>query len=181
MRGLRENVNRREIEEALNTPLARIEQPREINDVICTIVIFQNLSEAERILRNFKNSGLGGRADIHPYSSIFKSPEQSVDLIFAEYRKKRNFLVQSGCMKIFRMAENLSESEDARSLISSVSATVEDGEITDTDAPPSETSQNYYILYEHPGSYINQDREENMHSGVCVKTVLSFPNSMSNF
>jgi hypothetical protein len=62
-------------------------------------------------------------------------------------------------------------------LISSVSGTIEDGEIADTEAPNSEIPSQYYILYELPGSFINKDQEKLSHSGVYVKTVYTKNNN----
>jgi hypothetical protein len=178
LRGIKDNISKKEIEEAFNGLFIRAEQPRLINMVFCTIVIVQNILEAEKIIRNYSLCGLGGKADIHPYSSMFKNPEQSAEMVFNEYKKKKKMILQSGYLKMLNLTDNNLEIEDTRSLISSVSGTIEDGEITDTDAPPSETSQNYYLLYEYPGSYINQDGENSMHSGVFIKTVYSFQNNL---
>ncbi|OMJ79008.1 hypothetical protein SteCoe_21037 [Stentor coeruleus] len=180
LRGLRQNTTKREIEEKFSGLCIRAEQPRKLNGEMCTLVIVKSIYEADKIIKNYKTSGLLGKADLHPYSSIFKNPELSLDIVFHEYRKRRKMLLQPGCLKILRLTDPHDESEDARSLISSVSGTVEDGEITDTDAPSSDTIQNCYLIYEFPGSYINKDEEVSCHSGVHVKTILSLPNNMNN-
>jgi hypothetical protein len=170
LRGLRRDINKHQIEETFPGISIRAEPPREINGEVCTIAIVKGICDADKIIRHFRNVGLGGKADIHPYSSMFKSPEQSAEIIFHEYRKKRKMMMPPSVLKMLKIEEH-SDSEDARSLISEVSGTVEDGEITDTDAPSSETTQNFYVLYEHPGSYMNSDGEASLHSGVCIKTV----------
>lgn len=182
LRGLRLDVSKREIEETYQDLILRSEQPREINAEMCTIVIVKSLSEADQLIKKYPSSKLGGKADIHPFSSVFKNPEQSAEIVFNEYRKKRKMLMQSpGINKILKINDGNSESEDARSLISSVSGTVEDGEITDTDAPSSDTTQNFYMILEHAGSYISADGEVSSHSGVYIKTILSLPNNANNF
>lgn len=179
LRGMRDNATKREIEEIFSGFGARAEQPREINQQLCTIVIVKNILDADKIMKIYRNTNLCGKINIHPFSSVFKTPDQLVDVVFHEYQKKRkmNFVQRIG--KSVKIEEH--ESDDARSLISSVSGTVEDGEITDTDAPSSDAPQNYYILYEHPGSYMNCDGDLNMHSGVYIKTIYSMQNSINNF
>lgn len=175
-RGLRETVTKREIDEALSTISARAEPPRIISSHLCSIIIVKNIVDAEKLLKNYLGFGFGGRADIHPYSSICKSPEQTVELLFHDYRKKKakNLLQAVGYKFNLYKPE---DSEDAKSLISSVSETVEDGEITETSAPASETTETYYMLFEQPGNYVNRDGEVSSHSGVCVKTLFSFQNN----
>jgi hypothetical protein len=181
LRGLRQTVSKREIEEKFSGLCIRAEQPRDLNGEWCTLVIVKSIIEAEKIIKNYKSSGFSGKADLHPYSSIFKNPELSLDIVFHEYRKRRKMLLQPGCLKILRLTDPHNESEDARSLISSVSGTVEDGEIADTGTPSSDTAENCYMFYEHPGTYINKDEEVSFHSGVLVKTVLSLPNNVSSY
>ena len=174
---MRKTVTKREIDEALSSMSARAEPPREVSMELCTIIILKNIKDAETLIKNYSSYGFGGRADIHPYSSLCKNPEQAAEILFQDYRKKKTKnLLQASAYKFLAnyMAE---DSDDAKSLISSVSETVEDGEITETSAPASETSENYYMLYEHPGNYTNHDGETSSHSGVLVKTLFSYKNN----
>ena len=176
LRGIYDHITSKEIDEAFAGAIVRSEPPREINFQLCTILIVKNLNDAEKIIRNYHNYMLGGKADLHPYSSVFKNPEQAAESLFSEYRKKKaKNMLQSGFKYLNTDMHN--DSEDARSPISSLSGTVEDGEITETEAPTSEAAQSYYILHEHPGSYINRDAEISLHSGVCVKTIFNFQNN----
>ena len=176
-RGMRKTVTKREIDEALSIMSARAEPPREVSKELCTIIIVKSIIDAEKVIKSYTSLGFGGRADIHPYSSICKNPEQAAEVLFHEYRKKKNRnSLQVGAYK-FLANYRPEDSDDAKSLISSVSETVEDGEITETSAPASETVENYYALYEHPGSYTNHDGETSSHSGVLVKTLFSYQNN----
>ena len=106
---------------------------------------------------------------MHPYSSILKNPGIAAESLFSEYKKKRTRNLLQALSTDLQI-----NSDDARSLISSVSGTIEDGEISETEAPVSETTQNYYTLYEPIGTYINRNADINSHSGIYVKTVYNF-------
>jgi hypothetical protein len=172
-RGLRKGVGRKEIEEGMRGLCEWVEQPRMVSDQLCTIAVVKSVCEAEKIIRGFKTSGLGGIVDIHPYSSVFKNPEKSAEIMFNEYRKRRRGTQAGQGIKVSKLREE--GEDDNRSLISEVSGTVEDGEITDTDAPESEGQENSYVLYEYPGSYINRNGEISVHSGVLVKSSFKVP------
>ena len=170
-RGIKAEVNAKEIEEWFGGVETRVEQPREVNFEWCTIVVVKGIIEAYKILKIFKAKKLQGKADIHPGSSIFRCPEQSAEILFRDYWRKRKTSIPIVALKNYTKSDD--ESDDARSLISSVSGTIEDGEIADTEAPNSEIPSKYYIIYEFPGSFINKDREKIEHSGVYIKTVYS--------
>ena len=175
LRGIKAETNAKEIEEWFGGVETHVEQPREVNFELCTIVVVKGVVEAYKALKIFRARKLKGKADLHPDSSVFKCPEQSVEVLFRDYWRKRKTSIPLVALKSFNNSED--ESDDARSLISSVSGTIEDGEIADTDAPNSETQSKYYILYEFPGCFITKDQEKIEHSGVYIKT--AFTNNLN--
>jgi hypothetical protein len=168
LRGIKAESSIKEIEKWFSGVETRVEQPREVNFELCTIVVVNGITEAYKVIKIFRSRKFKGKADLHPDSSIFKSPEQSVEILFRDYWRKRKTSIPLVVLKNYNKSDD--ESDDARSLISSVSGTIEDGEIADTDAPPSEIQNNFYVLYEYPGSFINKDQEKIDHSGVYIKT-----------
>jgi len=86
LRNLKRGCTVEEVQRVINEPVLRIERPREVQGIWCTLVVVKNVEDCERICINLNkrklNSGERIKAHVHPHSRFFKRPADSHHRIF---------------------------------------------------------------------------------------------------
>jgi hypothetical protein len=154
LRGLGLFKTSKDIQKRLGKYCLRVEIPRVINNLLCTLVVVPGVFEGKKIIAGLKNFGLADFADFHPYSSCFKNPATVLGAVYKEFSRVDYLAV---------VANDRDSGSDA---ISSISSS-EEGEITTVEVVNQAPG---YEFIEIPGEYITRDREICFHSGVCIKT-----------
>lgn len=74
-----------EVKDEINQPFLRIEQPRPINGIFCTLVVMKNIERAEFLCKELNNKRIKTeviKAHIHPDSKVINRSERSYNRIF---------------------------------------------------------------------------------------------------
>mmetsp|Transcript_4625 Transcript_4625/g.4504 ORF Transcript_4625/g.4504 Transcript_4625/m.4504 type:complete len:116 (-) Transcript_4625:41-388(-) len=106
-------------------------------------------------MRNYDNYNIGGKVDIHPYSSLFKRPDLLAPALF---RCKSEPKIE----KRFKGLESVDTEEEEKK-----EEVLEDGEISDEEM---KGGLEIHSIFEFPGVYFMGEGNEMKHSGVMVKT-----------
>lgn len=162
-RGIKLLKTAKEIQKRLGRYCLRIELPRYINTQLCTLIVVPGLIEAKKIMSH-KSLGIAEFIDIHPYSSVFKRPDQYLPIFFKELNR-----TDFSCLTV------LPQKDEDEDMISPISSS-EEGEITNGEKPSEDLA---YKIFEFQGEFITKSQEISYHSGVMVKT--SFNSRLNQF
>ncbi|CAG9319227.1 unnamed protein product [Blepharisma stoltei] len=85
LRGLKKNATVEDVKNMLKYQAIRIEQPRAINGVFCTLIVMKNIEKAESVCKHLNNKRILTeiiKAHLHPDSKMWNRSEKSMNWIF---------------------------------------------------------------------------------------------------
>lgn len=124
----------------------------------------KNIENTHRLIRNFSDLRLDSKITLHPYSSIFKSPEKYLNIINGKYWQQ---ITPSPENHYKKQKTDESDSISPAWEAKTTGETIEEGEVTDQELQESE---DIYELFEYPGIYWS-DKYAYTHMGYTIRTV----------
>jgi hypothetical protein len=189
LRNLKRGCTVEEVQRVVNEPVIRIERPREMQGMWCTLVVMKNVEDCERICMNLNKRKLATgeriKAHVHPHSRFSRRPNPShhrvLNSVKLTGKRPRSSSGSSNQKK------SLKVEEDVKLMVSKIiqACSASQPELDPkAEAPPLEEGEiheplreleelertDHYRLFELGGLSFGCDVGFGRHTGIYIKT-----------